>query len=548
VAELTAKRGGFLSTVPAGPGEVRIAILVLAISVVVFIAAAPFAKVQLPAVAAFLPAYQSALIITDIVTALLIFGQFAILRSTSLLVLACGYLFSALMATIHVLSFPGLFAEGGLISGGGQTTAWIYFLWHGGFPLFVVGYALLERRAAETSAGSPAGAITWSIAAVFAVTGLLVLLTTAGHDALPQIMRGDLDNSTKVYVATATWLVGIAALAVLWRRKQRTVLDVWLMVVMAVWAFDVALASVLNHGRFDVGWYAGRIYGLAAMSFILMVLLVEHSVLYARLIAAREGELREYRRAEEKTAELAATNRDLEAFSYSVSHDLRAPLRSIDGFSRVLQEDYAERLDQTGREHTDRIRRATQRMNDLIDDLLSLAKVSRADLRLAEINLGTLAHEIADTLRERAPDRKAQFVISEPIQAKVDSRLMRIALDNLLGNAWKFTSNKSPAEIEIGQRVVDGEPACYVRDNGAGFDMAYAGKLFQAFQRFHDAREFPGTGIGLAIVHRIVTKHGGRIWAESEPGKGTTFYFTLPAPRVASPTVQDDRGERRSAA
>jgi signal transduction histidine kinase len=535
VSELTAERGGFLSTVPAGRGDTRVVLAVVAVSLLIFLAAAPFAKVQLPSVFAFLPSYQSALVITDIVTAVMLFGQFTILRSPSLLVLASGYLFSAFMAIAHALSFPGLFAEGGLLTGGPQTTAWLYFIWHGGFPLFVVGYAVLESmRATAVPTNRPLAAIALSAVSILALTLIFVLVTTSGHDALPQIMRGDLDNSTKVYVATATWLIGIAALAVLWFRPQRSVLDLWLMAVMAVWAFDVALASVLNHGRFDVGWYAGRIYGLAAMSFILMVLLVEHSVLYARLIKARENERREHLRAEEKAAELAAVNKDLEAFSYSVSHDLRAPLRSIDGFTRILQEDYAKELDQAGREHADRIRRAAQRMGELIDDMLNLAKVSRTDLRRAEIDLSALAREIADTLRERAPDRKATFVIAEPIEAEGDSGLLRIALDNLLGNAWKFTSNRSPAEIEIGRRVVDGEPACYVRDNGAGFDMAYAGKLFQAFQRFHDAKEFPGTGIGLAIVHRIVSKHGGRIWAESEPGKGTTFYFTLPTPGEAS--------------
>jgi signal transduction histidine kinase len=544
--EMRVERGGFLSTVPAGRGDVWTVSLILVASLALFLIAAPFAKVQLPAVAAFLPAYQSALIMTDLVASVMILGQFAILRSPPLLVLGCGYLFSALMAIAHALSFPGLFTEGGLVTGGGQTTAWIYFIWHGGFPLFVLGYAILPRNSASAWAGSAAKPIAGGVACVFALSALVVLMTTAGHDFLPPIMRGDLDNSTKVYVATATWVIGVAALIVLGQRKQRTVLDLWLIGVMAVWAFDAALASVLNHGRFDVGWYAGRVYGLTAMGLILMVMLVENSVLYARLIAAREGEQREHRRAEEKTAALQAMNQDLEAFSYSVSHDLRGPLRSIDGFSKVLQEDYGEKLDAEGWKTTDRIRRAAQKMGDLLEDMLNLAKVSRADLRRAEIDLSKLAREIAETLRERSPDRTARFLISEPIQAQGDSGLMRIALDNLLSNAWKFTCNRSPAEIEIGLREVNGESACYVRDNGAGFDMAYANRLFQAIHRLRDVRDFPGTGIGLAIVHRIVTKHGGRIWVESEPGKGTTFYFTLPEP--ASPKVREAEEERLSAA
>ncbi len=530
---------GTLSTFPAARKDVQIVLAMLAISVVIFLVAAPFAKVQLPAVEPFLPAYQSALIVTDLLTAVLIYGQFAITRWRSLLVLASGYLFCALMEIAHALSFPGLFAEHGVIGGGAQTTAWLYFLWHGFFPLFVVAYALIDgdMPAKRRRLGHPLAAIALGVAAAGVLALALTLLTTLGHDALPKIMSGNLDSSTKVYVASGTWVLSVVALAVLWRRPRRTVLDLWLMVVMTVWIFDVALAAVLNHGRFDIGWYSGRIYGLAATSFVLMALLLEHGVLQARLIAAREAERREFLRAEEKAAELLAANRDLEAFSYSVSHDLRAPLRSIDGFSRVLQEDHAEKLDGAGRDCTHRIRRAAQRMAVLIDDLLRLSQVSRADIRRAEIDISALAREIVDTLRERAPDRHAVFIIAEAMQEEGDIGLMRVALDNLLGNAWKFTSGRSPATIEVGRRVVDGEQACYVRDNGAGFDMAHAAKLFQAFQRMHDEREFPGTGIGLAIVQRIVTKHGGRIWAESEPGRGTTFYFTLTdAARAAAAT------------
>ncbi len=520
---------GTLSTFPATRGDVRTVLAVLVVSTVIFLAAAPFARVQLPAVAPFLPAYQSALVVTDLLTAVLLYGQFVIARSRSLLVLASGYVFCAFMAIAHALSFPGLFAAAGVIGGGPQTTAWLYFLWHGLFPLFVVAYAVVDgdAPAKRRLVARPLASIPVGIAAAFVLALALTLLTTVGHDALPEIMRGNLDNSRKIYVAAGTWVLSFVALVVLWRRQKRTVLDLWLMVVMSVWIFDVALAAVLNHGRFDVGWYGGRIYGLLATSFVLMVLLVEHGVLQARLIAAREAEQREFRRAEEKAAELLAANKDLEAFSYSVSHDLRAPLRSIDGFSRVLQEDHAAQLDDAGRDCTERIRRAAQRMAALIDDLLNLAQVSRSDIRRAEIDLSALAREIVDTLRERAPDRHAVFIIAEAMQAQGDLGLMRIALDNLLGNAWKFTNGCSPATIEVGRRVIDGQPACYVRDNGAGFDMAHASKLFQAFHRLHDAREFPGTGIGLAIVHRIVSKHGGRIWAESEPGKGTTFYFTL---------------------
>jgi len=536
LSEIRQEPNQALSTTAATRGDVQVVRVAVAVSTVIFLAAAPFAQVQLPAVEPFLPAYQSALVVTDLITAVLLYGQFAIVRSNSLLVLASGYVFCAFMAIAHALSFPGLFADAGVIGGGPQTTAWLYFLWHGVFPLGVVAYALMDsdRPARPQPLRGSASAIMLALAAAVALGLASTLLTTAGHDLLPQIMRGNLDDSTKIYVASATWVLSLVALAVLWWRRRRTVLNIWLMVVMCVWIFDVALAAVLNHGRFDIGWYAGRLYGLFATSFVLVMLLVEYSILQARLLAAREAERRERERAEQKTAELIAMNQDLEAFSYSVSHDLRAPLRSIDGFSRVLQEDHAQRLDDEGRGYTERIRRAAERMAALIDDLLNLAQVSRADLICARIDLSRLTREIVDTLEERDPGRKTSIIIAETMQATGDSGLVRIALENLIGNAWKFTGGKSPAEIEIGQCEVDGQTACFVRDNGVGFNMAHVGRLFRGFQRLHSAQEFPGTGIGLTIVQSIVAKHGGRVWAESEPGRGATFYFTLSRPGQAA--------------
>ena len=234
-------------------------------------------------------------------------------------------------------------------------------------------------------------------------------------------------------------------------------------------------------------------------------------------------------RLEEQVAELAAVNNELEAFSYSVSHDLRAPLRGIDAFSQALIEDYAERLDDDGRDHLARIRRAAQRMGLLIDDLLELARITRAELNVSDVDLGALAREIAQELQNEAPQRWAEFIIpAAASSARGDPRLLRVALENLLNNAWKFTGARSPARIEFGAtQGANGESAYFVRDNGAGFDMAYAGKLFGAFQRLHKTSEFPGTGIGLATVQRVIHKHGGRIWAESKVGEGAAFYFTL---------------------
>jgi PAS domain S-box-containing protein len=233
------------------------------------------------------------------------------------------------------------------------------------------------------------------------------------------------------------------------------------------------------------------------------------------------------RRAEEslreREASLDAANKELEAFSYSVSHDLRAPLRSIDGFSQALIEDYGEQIDAPGKSYLQRVRTATQRMGLLIDDLLNLSRVTRSPLRRTRVNLSALAQSIAHDLRQTQPERSAEFVIAPDLEDDCDANLMRVVLENLLGNAWKFTGRHPAARIEFGR---DGD-AYFVRDDGAGFDPAYKTKLFGAFQRLHHASDFAGTGVGLATVQRIIRRHGGRVSADGAPEKGATFFFTL---------------------
>jgi light-regulated signal transduction histidine kinase (bacteriophytochrome) len=233
----------------------------------------------------------------------------------------------------------------------------------------------------------------------------------------------------------------------------------------------------------------------------------------------------------ERAGELEAANRELHAFSYSVSHDLRAPLRSIDGFSLALVEDYGSALDDHARDYLSRIRASAQRMAELIDALLGLSRVTRAELRRVPLDLSALAAAVVAELRQREPERAVEVTLAPGLSAQGDPSLMRNVLENLLGNAWKFTAGCQPARIEFGCQPDDEAPGgrvFFVRDNGAGFDMAYADRLFGAFQRLHDQREFPGTGVGLASVQRIIVRHGGRVWAEAAAGTGATFYFTLP--------------------
>jgi signal transduction histidine kinase len=232
-------------------------------------------------------------------------------------------------------------------------------------------------------------------------------------------------------------------------------------------------------------------------------------------------------RVRERTAQLEAANRELEAFSYSVSHDLRAPLRGIDGWTLAFLEDYAQGLDDQGRTYLERVRTETQHMGQLIDDMLSLSRVGRAELHRDPVDLTVLAREIIGRLRETGPERRVEFVIQEGLTAVGDPQLLEIALSNLLENAWKFTGKRSGGVIEFGRVFQEGQPVFFVRDNGAGFDPEYADKLFGAFQRLHKASEFPGTGIGLATVQRIVHRHGGRVWAEAAVDRGATFSFTL---------------------
>ena len=717
-----------LSTSAAGGAQQRLALGVLLVSVAFFLAAAPFAKTPLPAVPAFLPIYQSALVINDSITAALLFGQFAILRSRALLLLASAYLFSATMAVSHALSFPGLFAPAGLFGAGTQTTAWLYFLWHGGFPLLVLAYAFLKDRPPAGGAApkrGPGAAILTSIAAVLAATGALTLLTTAGHDALPAIMQGDRDASTKVIVATACWMLSLAVLPVLWLRRPHSLLDLWLMVTVCAWIFGIALASVLNGGRYDLGWYAGRIYGLLAASFVLIVLLLENGVLHARLAQAGErerererarasamlarreerlrilrevdraivagqapeaiaaavirplrellgvphaavnifdleagevrwlaaagrhrtrvgdpmqggpmrggtvrysirmmGDLEALRRGEpqvidthalppgpevdallasgvhactavpmlsgdqligalsfggetadfsaeqvsiarevatqlaiaitqarlferaerhaeevekvnaslerrvaQRTLQLEASNRELESFSYSVSHDLRAPLRVVDGYVLMLEEDHAGRLDAEGRRLLGVVRDEAGRMGRLIDDLLRFSQVGRRPIIRAPLDMRALASEVIAELAPAFP--KARVELSALPEASGDRPLLRQVWINLIANALKYSARREDARIEVGGRADGAEYVYWVRDNGAGFDMRYGEKLFKVFQRLHRQDEFDGTGIGLAIVQRVIARHGGRVWAEGAVGQGACFSFAL---------------------
>jgi signal transduction histidine kinase len=534
----------FLISVPVSRTDRRLALTVVGFSLLIFLLLAPFARQPLAQVWAFIPAYESALAISDLATAVILFIQFYILRSRAALVLAAGYLFAAFMIVPHALTFPGVFSPTGLLGAGPQSTAWLYIFWHGAFPLAVIGYARLRRRENVVAAASAPALlpVALTVIGVLAAAICLTVLATVGDAVLPPLMSG---NQTRNYaVISIPWILSFIALLVLWFRAERSVLDLWLMVVMCAWMFDIALSAVLNTGRFDLGFYAGRAYGLLAATFVLVVLLFETGALYAeltRLFAAEQEERRreaeQSRRLLETSLALEGANRELEAFSYSAAHDLRAPLRAVSGFSEILLEDYGHKLDDDGRQHLRDIQDSARTMARLIDDLLSLARVSRAQLHRQRVDLSEIARAVAARLRDSQPERKVEFAIAEGLGDEGDAGLLSIAIENLIGNAWKYSSKRAQARIEMGMAPPNGHATYFIRDNGAGFDMAYYSKLFGVFQRLHSGQEFEGTGIGLATVQRIIRRHGGRIWAEAEVDHGATFFFTLTGEVPGSDTV-----------
>lgn len=274
----------------------------------------------------------------------------------------------------------------------------------------------------------------------------------------------------------------------------------------------------------------GLLYGLLATSFVLVVLLLENSALYAKLASAHERERRERRLAEERSVELADLSKELDAFSHSVSHDLRTPLRVVDGYATMIEEDHGEQLDANARRLLKVLRESAQQMAQMIEDLLAFSRLGRGRPTRQRVPLEELVRKVIAELRMTYADRAIEFTVGVLGVADADPALIKQALMNLIGNSVKYTRGRYPARVEIGcspQESQGSATVYYVKDNGAGFDMRQSHRLFSVFQRFHSPQEFEGTGVGLAVVERIVTRHGGRIWAESRPNEGTIFYFTL---------------------
>src|SRR6266436_3973234 len=529
--ELTDGRLVFLSTLPAGRGERRLALTVVLVSAAIFLSAVPFAKMPLAQISAFIPIYESALVINDLITAGLLFGQFSFLRSRALCVLASGYLFTALMTVSHALTFPGLFSPTGLLGAGPQSTAWLYMLWHGGFPLLVIAYELLKDAGRET--GRPRGragvAVLASLAAVFVVAGGLTLLATAGQDVLPAIMQGNHYTPAMTLVRSSTWVLSLLALVILWRRRPHAVLDLWLMVVMCALVFDIALAAVLNAGRFDLGFYAGRIYGLLAASFVLMVLLLENGKLYARLV--------------QSTAEAEAANRAKSDFLSRMSHELRTPLNGILGFSQLLELDS---LTPEQRESVEHIQKGGRHLLTLINEVLDIARIEAGaiSISLEPLPVTDVVRSALDLVRPQARGRRITLVdaVAGDHHVMADRQRLQQVLLNLLSNAVKYNRDDGRVEVSC-TKAGSGRIRLAIRDTGCGIAPGLLERLYTPFERLGaDRSGVEGTGLGLALSRRLVEAMHGTLHVESTVGEGTTFAVELPLAVGGSAVVAGTNG------
>lgn len=444
----------FLSTLAPRPRQERLAMMVVFVSAAIFAAVLPFAQLQLGQVWGFIPVYESAIVINDLVTAALLVGQYALLRSPGLLVLSCGYFFTASVAVAHMLSFPGLFSAPGLLGAGPQTTAWLYMFWHGGFPLTLIGYAFLQESARTRHVRLRHATLSalGGAAVVLLLTCGLTALSASGLSILPPIMSGHGYASGMTMTVGVVWSLNLLALAVLWRHRRRSLLHLWCTVVAAASVFDVALSAVFNHGRFDLGFYAGRAYGLIASGFVLVALIIEHARLYARLVAALESESAERERVQEKTRQLNEANEHLEqrvwdrtAQLSTINEELRQEITERQRAERALKhsrEELHELATISSRAREEEKRRLSRELHDELAQSLAALKV---DLQMLENRLAATNNPVAGRLAQ-----------------------MERAVDDMIGSTRRLASDLRPAMLDDLGLI----PACRW--------------LVQSFQRRHD--------------------------------------------------------------
>ena len=524
---VTATAAAFISTAPTRARERKAAAAAAVVSSVGFCLVAPFAQVQLAAVSAFIPLNQAAFFISDLITAILLLAQVPHVRSRALVILAFGYVFDALMIVPHTLTFPGLFSPLGLLGAGEQSTAWIYMFWHSGFPLFVIVYAVTRGHPKHDRL--PASfwkTMTGASFGIVLLVSVFTLLATAGQELLPPVMSGNYYTPYARIFTAATWLFSVVALVVLYRRRRASALDLWLAVVMLAWVFDVALSAVLNHGRFDLGFYAGRVYGLIAASFVLIALLVESSYLYARV---------------QQSQEQLAQAQKMEAMGMltgGIAHDFNNLLAVIQANIELLEHQFGPV------EHGHLVRllgpakRAVESGVSLTRDLLAFAR--QETMGATNIDINRLVGKTSDLLgRTLGAAIRIETVLSEiPCRCSVEPSQLENALLNLAVNARDAMPQGGALTIETGiVDLVNGTAAALaippgryaaisVSDTGTGMPADVQSHAFEPFYTTKGPEH--GTGLGLSQVYGFVSRSGGYVRLVSKPGQGTTVRMYLP--------------------
>jgi signal transduction histidine kinase len=527
----------FLATEIARPGERRLARQVIALSCLAFLAGVSFVRVPLGAVPAFIPAYEAALWINDTLTAVLLFILFTRLRSRALLLLAAGYLFDAFMVIPHALSFPGLLSPTGLMGSGPQTTVWLYVFWHTGFPLFVLAFALMSRRPGDIVTGSPGRAIAEAIIGVAALAALLTIVATAGHDSLPEVIRdGDYSLLVAKGISPAMWGLSIGVLLVLWRRDNKTVLELWLTVAMVAWVLDIAFAAVIGSRRFDFGFYAGRIYGLLAASFVLAMLLFETNRLYGNVADALAlAEVRNSQLAQSRE-EFARVQR-FEAIGQlvgGVAHDFNNLLTVITGaIDLALRE---KNLPDRARRMLEMSMVSAHRGSELTGQLLTFAR--KQMLQPEVVNPNEVIASL-ETLIAPATGVNIEVVTDlSPVvwPARLDRAQFETALVNLVLNAREALDGQGRIVITTGNVVVGAgtvpelPPGDYMRTSVSDAGRGMAPEVVaRAVDPFFTTKEVgKGSGLGLSQVYGFVRGASGGLRIDSAPGRGTTVEIYLP--------------------
>ena len=443
------------------------------------------------------------------------------MNNSYLLFLGISFLFVGIVALIHMLAYKGM----GVFIGYGSNLA--TQLWIASRYLTALSFvtaALLMGKTIRTRL----------VFSGYALVTIFIFVTVFYWNIFPAAyIEGSGLTEFKIVSEYVICFIFLSSLFLLYRHRyefdKRIIRLIYASIIISI---GTELAFTTYVGVYDLANMIGHMLNILAYYLIYKAILETGiSRPYALLLRSlKKSEEQLALHAEElatANSQLSSANEGLEAFNYSVSHDLRSPLRTIDGFSEILLEDYGEKLDDEGKEYLSGIRESSTRMSSLIDDLLILSRVTRWKMERKDVNLSRIVLAIAGDLQRMEPQRRVEFNIAPEIHVQADPGLIKIAMENLLGNAWKYTGKQSSAVIEFGVMKEDGIAIYFVRDNGAGFNMEYADKLFKAFQRLHADSEFPGTGIGLATVRRIIDCHGGQIRAEGRPGAGATFYFTL---------------------